>query len=191
MLIRDRLQELDVRFATAGIKFYFVREPADPHYRDDELVLKSKGNVLIETLMAGALGLPKDINLRFMASRNSGDKIPLLHPTILILTKFKRWSMNCNSTRPKTVRKNRTDRQDIDYLLLWLADKELKIEFDLYDGKPKNELLKMVSMYHFKLLDEDDNELLKTLEDVIYPGDWTQIKALPRPGEESLLPPTE
>ena len=95
--------------------------------------------------------------------------IEILHPSILILTKMKRWYHNLESTRPATVRKNISDRRDLDFLVLWLANNGMTIEFELYEGKPKEELLKFVRKYREKV---GENELMETLKIAMKPLDW-------------------
>lgn len=111
-------------------------------------------------------------------------EIPILHPSILILTKLKRWTVNRTSTREKTKTKIATDRADIEYLIIWLAEQEWKIEFSKYEGKLRGDLLPMVRQVHQALVDDENEELLAMLEAVMYPVDWQDMSGL-------VLPPTE
>ncbi|THH16517.1 hypothetical protein EW146_g4136 [Bondarzewia mesenterica] len=189
MSLRDQLAELDSRFAQAGIKLYFVKQ-TDENMTGDELVSKRKDNVLIETLSAGTLGLPvvaeptykvTTYRARFfqvLLPRKAILKlrlhlaIPILHPSILILTKFKRWSMNYASTRPKTMQKNLSDRSDIEYLTYWLEERGIKIRFD-YDKY----------MEH--------TGLMISLETIMSTDSWKEMISLPMQEEESLVPPKD
>ena len=92
---------------------------------------------------------------------------------MLILTKLNRWSKNCESTRPKTVLKNKSDQRDISYLLYWLANKQMTIAFEDYKGKTKDELLVFVRSYRDKF--RDDVELIEVLESVMKPEDWEAL----------------
>ncbi|KAI0089705.1 hypothetical protein BDY19DRAFT_992680 [Irpex rosettiformis] len=187
MAIRDRLEEIDGHFTIAGVKLFFVQQP-DPQFRNEELERKSKGNVLIETLIAGELGLPTVAGPTYEVPSHG---IRILHPTILILTKLKRWCSDRSSTRPKTISKNRIDRNDITFMITFLAQNSLKIEFNDYTGKPKEELLKMVATFHAKLVDGGEDGTLTKLQVVMYPEDWEVMKALPVVEEEDLTPPVD
>ncbi|KAI0315293.1 hypothetical protein OF83DRAFT_1034585, partial [Amylostereum chailletii] len=171
-------------FAQLGVKFYFIQQP-DPTQPGDEAVRKGKNNVAVETLLAGEIGLPKVIEPKYTVPGEGKTSLPsivppdheleleiiILHPCILILTKLKRWSTQRTSTWPKALRKNLTDRQDIKYLIQWLAEHDLKIEFDSYIGKSKHDLLRMVGLFHDRLL-EHEGPLMETLRLVMYPDDW-------------------
>ncbi|KAF8964813.1 hypothetical protein BDZ97DRAFT_865663 [Flammula alnicola] len=166
--VRYQLMELSEQFASAGIKLYFVQQQVGD-LKNDELVRAAKNNVLIETLQAGTLGLPVVAEPRYLIEQESGT-IALLHPSILILTKMKRWYHNHESTRPKTVLKNKSDQSDIDFLLYWLAENDMKIDFEKYQGKTRDELLCYVRQYHDKF--HDNTDLVKVLDSVVRPDDW-------------------
>jgi len=136
----------------------------------DELVRASKHNVLIETLPAGTLGLPSVAGPVYKVDYESRISIEILHPGILILTKMKRWHFNRDSTRPKTVLKNISDRRDLDYLVAWLVDNEMTIEFELYQGKTKDYLLNFVRSYREQV--GRDEVLMQALKSAMKPLDW-------------------
>lgn len=96
--------------------------------------------------------------------------IQILHPSVLILTKLKRWAMNCDSTRPKTVQKSDSDKFDLDFMIFWLHDKELLIDFDSYIGKTKPALLSYVGKYreHYGA----DELLMEALRSILQVEDW-------------------
>ena len=96
--------------------------------------------------------------------------IHILHPGVLILTKMKRWYHYHDSTRPQTIAKNHSDLRDLHYLVYWLADNKMTIEFELYQGKSKEELLKYVSLYQEKM--GQDQNLMEALKMAIKPEDW-------------------
>ncbi|ETW77638.1 hypothetical protein HETIRDRAFT_326943, partial [Heterobasidion irregulare TC 32-1] len=135
-------------------------------------------NVLIETLPTGRLGLPSVAK-------------PVLYVTdyLLILTKLNRWTKTYTSTRPMTIQKNSSDRNDITFLIRWLAENDLRIQFDQYQGKPKIDLLRMVRIFHGK--HEEAVELMEKLRRILSPSDWDEMVALPLPNDESLVPPTD
>jgi len=150
----------------------------------------SENNVLIETLLAGSLGLPQtpspvldglcdflpsflslsDIKLTFFVP----SAVPVLHPSILILTKLKRWATTAESTRPKTKEKNPTDAADIEWMILWLANNDLKIRFEQYAGKTKEGLLPLIRKYRDKFAGKDN--LMVALKAVLG-DDWDLLHA--------------
>lgn len=93
------------------------------------------------------------------------------------------------STRPMTIQKNSSDRNDITFLIRWLAENDLRIQFDQYQGKPKMDLLRMVRIFHGK--HEEAAELMEKLRRILSPSDWDEMVALPLPNDESLVPPTD
>ena len=80
---------------------------------------------------------------------------PVLHLSILILTKLKRWVTNVESTRPKTTEKNVVDAADIEWSIIWLADKDLMKYRDQFADK-ENLMVKL------KAVLSDDWHLLHT-----------------------------
>jgi len=133
---------------------------------------------LIETLLAGTLGLPQ-------TPRPVLDgPVPVLHPSILVLTKLKRWAMNVESTRPKTKRKNATDAADMGWMINWLANNDLRIRFEQYAGKTKEELLPLIRKYRDKFADQED--LMVELKAVLG-DDWdlldTDVPSHPHDGD--------
>ncbi|KAH1456401.1 hypothetical protein KXX13_000375 [Aspergillus fumigatus] len=67
--------------------------------------------------------------------------IPIVAPSVLVLTKIKRWSTLAESTRPQSIKKADSDIDDIEVLLKWLARNQFHIDFEGYLAKPKEELL--------------------------------------------------
>lgn len=67
--------------------------------------------------------------------------VPIVAPSVLVLTKIKRWSTLAESTRPQSIKKADSDIDDIEVLLKWLARNQLHIDFEGYLAKPKEELL--------------------------------------------------
>lgn len=169
----DDLMERSPHFAKANIKFYFVQQPNEL-LDGTENVIQGINNVLIETLMAGRMGLPAVASPTHQVEHMEF-RIPILHPCILILTKLKRWTMNRTSTRPKTKAKRDTDWADIKYLVAWLSERTYKIEFSKYEGKSRGDLLLMARQVHHELMEEEDEDLIVKLEEVMYPVDWEDM----------------
>ncbi|KAI0350010.1 hypothetical protein OH77DRAFT_1431401 [Trametes cingulata] len=173
-----------LRFAEVGsIRFYYVTEDADGQLVREELVRNSSNNVLVETLPTGAWGLPLAIVSKLTVDEVG---IDILHPSILILTKFNRWSLDYTSTRPKTVRKVASDRGDIRFLIKWLAENSQQIQFDEYRGKTRPQLLTMIRKYHDKY--HNDTEHMAMLRSIMR-DHWDDMLALPKPEVESRVPP--
>ncbi|TBU39758.1 hypothetical protein BD309DRAFT_871641 [Dichomitus squalens] len=176
--------EVDGRFADLGFRFYFVTQRPDGQLVREELVRGSKNNVLVETLRTGTLGLPTSIVSTYEVGEFG---ILILHPSILIMTKFKRWSMSYTSTRPQTMKKVASDLNDIRFMIDWLAEHGEQIRFVDYSGKTKLELLVMLRRYHDKYA--DDEEHIAVLCSIMS-DDWDTMLALPAPElEESMAPP--
>jgi hypothetical protein len=87
-----------------------------------------------------------------------------------------RWVQNSTSTRPKTVSKSRTDGDDIRFIINWLAQNNIPISFDKYEGKSKAELLTMVHRYHNAF--QMDVMLLGKLKQIMQPEDWEEMMTL-------------
>lgn len=185
--------------------FFLNQEPVDD-LQGEELVRASRGNVLIETLGAGTIGLPVVAEPIYLVEHPSGfckflallwltahlpSGIPIalkiLSPPILLLTKMKRWYHNRESTYPKFLSKNKSDKSDIDFLIGWLFENDMKINFDLYQGKEKPELLKFVRAYHDKF--REDLELMEILQEILHQEDWDELQAIEETStSESELP---
>ncbi|KAF9030972.1 hypothetical protein BDZ89DRAFT_1064298 [Hymenopellis radicata] len=180
--LRERIAQSDPHFATTVLKFYYMEDsdsdstsgistvPVD----SDTLarLQKSKKNVMIETLPTGQLGLPV-VPHPVLPIEDAG--IQILHPTILLLTKINRWSKICDSTRPKTRLKAKSDSSDIDYMLNWLAERELVIILEDYSGQPKENLLRALGVLRRFLLAGGKSEVLELLRKVMQAVDWVAI----------------
>lgn len=83
---------------------------------------------------------------------------------------MKRWYQNRESTYPKTVVKNGSDKRDLDFLITWLAENQMTIEFEAYQGKTKVELLKYVRYYREKF--NQNKDLMEDLKLAMKPDDW-------------------
>ncbi|KAJ5790130.1 uncharacterized protein N7518_007141 [Penicillium psychrosexuale] len=111
--------------------------------------MRGKDVVKVEILRGGntrQMKLPdaNTVPLHYSSLRNVHDSdtgIPIVHPSVLVLTKLKRWAPIAESTRPKSVIKARGDFEDITAILDWLVGNNLRIDFTAYPEKPKEELL--------------------------------------------------
>jgi len=86
---------------------------------------------------------------------------------------MKRWYQSRESTHPRTVTKNTSDKDDLDYLSSWLAENEMHIEFEKYEGKPKSELLVCVRGYRESC--RENMELMEALRSIIKEEDWAML----------------
>jgi hypothetical protein len=178
--IRDKLSAVSKQFAKAGLnKLYYVKgSELKDDLTGDELVRASKNNVLIETLQAGDLGLPKVVEPKYSIKNEvTGVVIEILHPGVLFLTKVKRWyrSLESESDYPKTVRKVASDRVDLDYLVYWLAEKGMTIEFEKYEGKSKEQLHVFVKAFKEACVGNED--LMDALQRAMKVEDWNAISS--------------
>ena len=82
--------------------------------------------------------------------------------------------MNLESTRPKTVTKNAVDANDVWYMIRWLAENDLKIGFDQYSGKNRDELVPLVQELRNKFA--DDESLMAALRAALAEGDWDLLE---------------
>jgi hypothetical protein len=103
---------------------------------------------------------------------------------------MKRWYTTHDSTRPKTVSKNKSDKEDLDFVLFWLSANDMKIDFNLYKGKTKADLLKLVKAYRDKSC--DNMALMEALQEVLHEEDWAAIQVTPEASTSSgAEPPSE
>jgi len=98
---------------------------------------------------------------------------------------MKRWYHNRESTRPKTVVKSHSDKRDLDYLIAWLAEKDMTIEFEKYEGKQKEELLKYVRCYLEMF--SDDQILMADLVMAMKPDDWRLLQSFTETSTEEVI----
>jgi len=172
--LQNEISEADAHFASAGIKYYFIKEP-QTGVPSNQLLFTNENNVVIETLPTGALGLPTAAEPVYEA-QHDGHSFRILHPSILILTKIKRWVVISTSTRPETKIKARSDQRDIEYLLEWLAAKSLFIDLDAYQGKSRPQLFVMLKTFKHRSLHVRGSE--DVLKCVMREADWKEMEAL-------------
>ncbi|RKL41623.1 hypothetical protein BFJ72_g5515 [Fusarium proliferatum] len=149
------LRNADQRFVVSNLKLYFV-----PNGQWDL-------RVPIETLARGMLGLPR----RLSTLRPGDGSIPILHPSVLVLTKLKRSSQYIGSTRPQSVVKLYSDVRDIVYLLHWLQDHYMKIDFINYDSATPERLYDAVRNMRAHWVSMGENDQVKMLDDVLQESD--------------------
>ncbi|KAF4571678.1 hypothetical protein EYR36_009021 [Pleurotus pulmonarius] len=199
--IREKLVEADPRFANMGVFKLYCQLP-DPDAPVPQA--EARTHVLIETLATGNLGLPTapeptlqfstqgthkytcSCSLNFRLETNKCDsesdlpiELPVLHPSVLILTKLKRWTTIFTSTHPKSRKKAASDFSDIAFLVQWLIQQELFIDFDQYqlsEGKERSVLLNYVRMYWDHLLEGENVEQVTLLVSILRNDDRNEIE---------------
>ncbi|KAJ5134548.1 hypothetical protein N7526_005913 [Penicillium atrosanguineum] len=92
---------------------------------------------------ANAVSL-RSITANDLPGRVEETPIPIIAPSVLVLTKLKRWAFIADSTRPASTRKAVRDVKDIQVILTWLVNDGGLIDFEGYPEKPKHELLALV-----------------------------------------------
>ncbi|KAM5474602.1 hypothetical protein MferCBS49748_000008 [Microsporum ferrugineum] len=138
-------------------------------------------DVVVELLCGGKdqpMKLP-DINTAAILQRNPREiedgrvdsPMPFLHPGILILTKLKRWMHIADSTRPASILRAAHDLNDMKTILEWLVSHNLKVNFEMYPEKSKEELLPGMA----KLLERGDTEIAGLLKETLFPEDFEAL----------------
>ncbi|KAH0495712.1 hypothetical protein TgHK011_009245 [Trichoderma gracile] len=145
----QRLIAADSRFSLQGTKLFFTPVEAPEHV------------VPVETLPIGSIGLPPTLDIiRF----SDGDaQLPILRPSVLVLTKIKRCVHFIGSTRPKSMHKLESDLDDIEHILLYLKKHGEKINFASYSSPTPERLYEAVG----KLLQHYRNEGLDDMVDTL------------------------
>lgn len=138
--LRTRLTNLDGHFVIYGTTLYYVQDVPEQGRDVRQHLTESLCNVKIETLPGGAIGLPNTPQPCYMIQGPNGYQIPILHPSILIITKLKRWIQNCSPTRPKSIQQHSNDEQDLFLLIDWMSQRGVKIDCEAYQGKGKEEI---------------------------------------------------
>ncbi|KAL7928856.1 hypothetical protein V8C35DRAFT_325587 [Trichoderma chlorosporum] len=157
--IVQHLLAADSRFSTQGAKLFFTPVGAPEH------------SVPIETLPIGSLGLPPTLNVIY----HGDDQIPILRPSVLVLTKIKRCVQFIGSTRPKSQRKFEADLVDIEHLLSYLVSRGEKIDFTSYSSPNPERLYKAVGdLFQYYRSNEVDG-MVDALLSVLEESDRTEI----------------
>lgn len=178
--IRPRIVELDRHFAEVGLKLYFAPSIIEG-LEGRQLVEANRGNILVETLVTNSLGLPKRAGpiLPFESTSSSPSRVlPVMHPGVLILTKLKRWMGIYQSTRPQTIRKATSDRNDIEFLSKWLAGNKQFIAFTEYEVDDPARLDVAVKTYFLYAEEQGAMDRLARMRSVIKEDDLARIDAL-------------
>ncbi|KAI6772957.1 hypothetical protein HG530_003915 [Fusarium avenaceum] len=122
----------DSRFAVENYKLYF-----------------GPAHIPIELLTCGTLNLPRRLSIIPTDTPIFQVPLPILQPSVLILTKIKRAYHYIGSTRPQSVFKYNADVRDIFYLLLWLQVRREKIDFGSYDASDPRSIYRAVGEFHY------------------------------------------
>ncbi|KAJ7221701.1 hypothetical protein GGX14DRAFT_540650 [Mycena pura] len=172
--LRNEITKIDNRFATKDFKFIFQGEAT---LGSDTV---KNFNVLVETLRAGVLGLPTTAEPTYNCDYNGND-IPILHPRILLLTKMSRWSRAWKGTkdkeeseiRPQTLFKIESDERDLKWLINWMGEKKMTIEFADYAGRNRLDLVAIVRDFYTKF--SGNEALIAELKSIMKKEDWDAL----------------
>ncbi|MCJ1465388.1 hypothetical protein MMC07_004006 [Pseudocyphellaria aurata] len=121
--------------------------------------------------------------------REDGSGLPIVHPSILVLAKLKRWahiSKSTNppppqlwaaiskSTYPPSMLKAETDRVDIKFLVKWLGERGLKISVPAYNAAVPGRLYDALKNYEEFLKEMGEAEQLAQFKAVYSLGQCYQ-----------------
>ncbi|KAH6605060.1 hypothetical protein Trco_006767 [Trichoderma cornu-damae] len=162
--IVQHLITADSRFFLQGTKLFFTPAEAPEH------------SIPIETLPIGSLGLPPTLDIIRLG--DGDDQIPILRPSVLVLTKIKRCIHFIGSTRPKSRRKLEHDLLDIRYLLLYLVKQGEKINFASYSSPNPERLYKAVGDLFQYYRSEGPDDMADTLLSVLEDSDRAKIDSI-------------
>lgn len=98
-----------------------------------------------------------------------------MHPSILILTKIKRWANILTSTYPPLMHKAKTDFEDILFLLSWQADRNLTISMQLYKAQHPDRPYRALYTLAVYLRDKRMLEPWALLKKVVTAEDWQRM----------------
>ncbi|KAL1949625.1 hypothetical protein VTO73DRAFT_8506 [Trametes versicolor] len=172
--LRDNIVDLDLDLGDdLQLTFYYTAEENDEDLVRDKPIWNSP-HVHISTMRASEAGLPLSIKSTFNAGETG---LEILHPAILILSAFKRWSTAHTYTLPMVLRKLKSDLSDIHFIIEWLAGRRLRIRFRQYVGMTKLELLAVIRRYHDKYIDDVDH--MDKLRSIMPPRDWDVMLSPP------------
>ncbi|CAI7677948.1 unnamed protein product [Penicillium discolor] len=76
--------------------------------------------------------------------RQLNTMVPILHPSVLLLTKLLPWKEADQATRVARHMRARTNLTDIRTILQWLVDKKARIDFSGLPGIPKGKLMRLL-----------------------------------------------
>ncbi|MCJ1469758.1 hypothetical protein MMC07_008400 [Pseudocyphellaria aurata] len=144
-----RVSEINGHFAQMGLRYYFVPRLVEG-LEGEQLILANEDNTLVETLPTNNLGLPMTITPGMIYHGEEGGEgfgLPIVHPSILVLTKLKRWANISKSTYPPSMVKAETDLIDITFLIDWLAQRGQKISVPAYNAAVPERLYDALRTY--------------------------------------------
>lgn len=98
-------------------------------------------------------------------------------PGVLILTKMKRWAANCDSTRPQTMEKSRSDEHDLRYMVFYMVENGFRIVFEEYEGKTKEQIAAWIKKYYDH--NAQDSHLVEHLRMIVGDEDWGHVELSP------------
>jgi cytochrome c1 len=107
-----------------------------------------------------------------------GTELPAIHPGILILTKFKRWTAINQSTYPPSVQKAQTDFSDIMLLADWLQREASTMAFKTYHAQRPEALDQAVKDAMAYLETEEMADERARLMKIIAPNDRLRLGLL-------------
>ncbi|KAK2755525.1 hypothetical protein FQN54_006465 [Arachnomyces sp. PD_36] len=128
-------------------------------------------NVIIKLFHGGSgssisqYRLPHPSVAPLIVPRVMSTDIPVIHPSVLISTKVKRWKSIAASTRPETAEQATRDIVDIEIILQWLEASNMGVSFKTYPEKSTRELLDAFSELHAK-----GGDTIRTLMRATMPG---------------------
>lgn len=100
--------------------------------------------------------------------------LPALNPTVLILTKLRRWANILTSTYPPSIRKAKSDLADILFLIEWQAARKVTIAFQAYKAEHPERLYQAVKTLAIYLEEKGMVEPWALLKKVVTAEDWQQ-----------------
>lgn len=101
--------------------------------------------------------------------------VPILHPSVLVLTKIKRCVHFIGSSRPLSMSKFRTDIDDIKFLLEWLVKEGQHIDFDDYQAANVDRLYTATKDLVAYWRQKGKSDLVELMEAVLKPADRRKI----------------
>ncbi|KAH1334348.1 hypothetical protein KXX67_006555 [Aspergillus fumigatus] len=148
-VLQGRFQSLDeaAKETTTALARANIRHGFIGGYADIDIIVDADPSDARSLLLQAHSGFRLSQNNKLIFTGAEEDvviellRVPIVAPSVLVLTKIKRWSTLAESTRPQSIKKADSDIDDIEVLLKWLARNQFHIDFEGYLAKPKEELL--------------------------------------------------
>ncbi|KAH1400406.1 hypothetical protein KXX22_005433 [Aspergillus fumigatus] len=148
-VLQGRFQSLDeaAKETTTALTRANIRHGFIGGYADIDIIVDADPSDARSLLLQAHSGFRLSQNNKLIFTGAEEDvviellRVPIVAPSVLVLTKIKRWSTLAESTRPQSIKKADSDIDDIEVLLKWLARNQFHIDFEGYLAKPKEELL--------------------------------------------------